>query len=426
MGTLTDFLSKICLPRTFPEIDHDEKKIRVFSKEYLLGDVPPLVLSLLDQPVQVQLYHTYVKYFRVFVQGDSENDNPNYPAFFIIDLQLCSPEQFDFFIELPHVYKDPKIAAAVADIKNNKQGLPEVLRKERVKGIGKSIYINSQDFYQVPRYIPSSDFLPKLTSQGDLTLPSGLKQPTLTDFLESLLAVVIRCSSKLGVNRLRDFSSGTCVFARSWDCFRCLSVFFIKDDPANKCFRLRCHVDLGAGQKTVQDSSLEKEFTQSLNFNYSFIEKSFHARLELLDWDEKLVILKFVVDNIKININDDKGLDSILDSIDQSKVSKESQSLTVQAASITAQKTFILTAEKINFDICMSLLEVCQVPVGVSARCRPQSTLTIDERPVCLLISHPRNLCSSRPLAEREERQLRHSKVAQLQSRPRVLFERLS
>lgn len=404
MGTLTDFLSKICLPRTIPEIDHEEKVIRVFSKEYLLGDVPPLVLSLLEQPVQVQLYHTYDKYFRVFVQGDLETDDHESPAFFIIDLQLCSPEQFELFIELPHVRKDPIIAAAVADIKNNRLGLPEVLRRERLTNVAKSIYINSQDFYQVPRYLPSSDFLPKLSSQGDLTLPSGLKQPTLTDFLESLLAAAIRCSSKLGITRIKDLSSAVCIFARSWDSFRSLAVFFIKDDPANKCFRLKCQLELGAGQKTTQDSSLVKEFTQSLTFKYSHIEKSFHARLDLLDWDEKLVILKFVVDNIKITINDDKGLDSILDSIDQSKVSKESQSMTIQAASISAQKTFILTAEKISFNICMSLLEVCQVPVGVSARCRPQSSFTSDERPVCLLISHPRSLSSPRPLAQREER----------------------
>lgn len=373
-------------------IYHSEKEVRVFSKEFLLGDVPPLGLSFLEQPVQVQLYHTYDKYFRVFVQDDSLTAHPETPDFFVVDLQLCSPEQFKLFIELPHVHKDSHLlAAAVADLKAQKHALPETMRHERLKNISKNIYINSQDFYQVPRYIPSAEFLPRQPGSRSLEPPLS-KQPNVADFLEALLATVIRCSARLGIAKFTDFAADTCVFARSWELFRALAVFVIKDEPQKKCFRLRCSLEMAAALKTTSDSSLSAEFTQGLLFKYSYIEKAFHARLECLDWDEKLVILKMVVDNIKIFQNEEKNLEFILGSIDQSKVNKDSQSLTVQSATPTAQKNFSFASEKTNYEIMLSLLEVSKVPIGVSARCKFRFPETLDERPVCLLISHPRRL----------------------------------
>lgn len=364
--------------------------IRVFSKQFLLGDVPPLSLSFLDKPVQVLLYHTYDNYFRIFVQDMNDNDNLENSEFFIVDLQLCQPEQFRFFTELPYLRRDSRIAAAISELRMMRANVGEAIWRDRLSDVAKHIYLSSQDFYQVPRYIPCPDFIVGPENQTKLEPPLSASAPNMADFLETVLSSLIRCSFKYGLTKFSHFSMGTCLFMRSWDFFKSSAVFLIRDEPEQQRFRLMCRLEMSEQHRSSVDGARSLEFMQGYIFKYSYVEKAFHARLDLLDWDEKLVIFKMVVDNIEITYNKEKGLDNLPPETDHIKANRDSYCLAVQSVTVSSQKSFEFSVDLSTYTVSLYLIEVRQVPIGVSAHIKRLSKDSTEERPVGLLVSHPR------------------------------------
>ena len=317
---------------------------------------------------------------------------PDIGTFFMVDLRLCCPQQLKYFNKLPYTTDDPKIVAAIQELKAITRIEEAIIKRDRLNKIASTVYLNSQDFYQASRYIPNAEFIGVMVNQSDSEQLKSDNNPNMADFLNSVVSCLLNCSSKLGLTKLAQFTSSSCFFARSWDLFKSLAVFIVKDDPTRKQFKLMCALAIAEASKLSSESLQSLEYTERYVYNYSLIEKSFHARLDLLDWDEKLVIFKMVVDNIHIDLKEEEGMDQFLDANNQSSCPTDHPPIEFRSATISASKIFSFQHEKGNFTFILSLLEVSQVPIGVSAQEQTLSTTGTNERPVCLLVSHPRTI----------------------------------
>ena len=199
--------------------------------------------------------------------------------------------------------------------------------------------------------------------------------------------------SEVSIQIFKDSYFQTARFCRVWEYLTKVLLFIVQDDYEEREVTIYSRFVFISSDYQAEVSK-SKVYKHSVP--YSWLEETYKISMENLEWEDKLIVFKFLTDGF--TIKKPKALES--EEIDRE--AKEAEKLTYMLRSSTttvvAHKTLFISYQY-KYPILLRVLAQIGVPIGLSVMFFDVEQCI--EIPIMFLIIHPRRRALIRHLEER-------------------------
>ena len=205
--------------------------------------------------------------------------------------------------------------------------------------------------------------------------------------LKHLLSNIEIIYQDIDIEFFQEVYFQTARFCRVWEQLTKILFFIVKDDQENEQVIIYSRF-------VFIDTNYEKEISRSMvcehSVPYSWMEESYRVSMEVLEWEDKLILFKFLTDSF--TIKKPKMLEK-KDSMREEEEDQESEKLTYVLRSsnttVVAHRTIYIKI-RYQYPVVLRVIAQIGVPLGLSVM------LFSDEQcleiPLMFLIIHPRRI----------------------------------
>lgn len=365
-GSLIGILHRLCLPNLTVNIIDEERKISPVVKPSRLDEVEHIECVFLQKKCQYCLYHTYDTYLRLFFYEATDSSgllesSTLYNDSISIEINIDKKDFIKYFENVGLLPLPPSPHSVFIQYCNH------------IKNEAKDFDVTMNSLLKV--ISDQSQSQETIMSYQSKRGEDGNIRPELKAAISSVSRGVEEILIKVGCKSLSDLTGRIGCFSRiSQDLLNVVS-FVVVDHKDKKKLIIYSRIEFleaDGESSAVQTTPTEHEMT------YEIILESYMIDFCVAQWDEKCVVMKYIIDGFMVSQSSEVTMDD----------NNYNYSLSINEPEVWLQTTFSPFQDKKSV-VTMTVYRIAGVPIGLSVVKGDPFTKFL---PVCFLIIHPRKL----------------------------------
>lgn len=224
-----------------------------------------------------------------------------------------------------------------------------------------------------------------LDDESSSTSDRVRNEEVLNRFIVHVIQHVEDVYKKIQINDFSELYHLTHLSAKTWNNFRKLMLFMLYDDFIEK--KIVVYIKIIEMEEDMIEESYVFEI-EPFEFSYEQLDKIFCAKMETMEWEDRNIFFKFLIDSFNIkylpNIVSDDEDDEDEEGIPQQNIKIG----TVLPEDISFRRIYVKGNDGYVIPITLSMVAMNGSPLGVKVI--KYCPLEYEEKPICMLVIHPR------------------------------------